>query len=165
MFFWFGGIQKTISKVIMKMSRLKGIITFIMIMLLNALPLPITLNAFRPDLFLVWLIIINYNSDPRTDCLCYSWVIGMLANVYYDLPLGSIAIIYVSLSYIFGIFFSKGFSLLRQNIFIVASIVVTQALMLMLAAGEIKLIDAGVLLPGTSITVIGWYCYVFLLRK
>ena len=149
----------------MVIKMIKGIIIFVMIMLLNALPLPITLNAFRPDLFLVWLIIVNYNSDPRADCLCYSWGIGMLANIYYDLPLGSIAIIYVSLSYIFGIFFSKGFSLFRQNIFIVASIVVIQALMLMPAAGEIKLIDPWVLLPGASITVIVWYCYVFLLRK
>lgn len=125
-------------------------------MLLSVFPVPVDLITFKPDWFLIWLIAINYKNHE--DCLVYSWVVGLLANIYYDLPLGSIAIIYVSLSYIFSIYFNKGLSVWQQNLFIVSAITVVEGFMMLLGAGKVEFTDLPSYLPVVSITVIVWYC-------
>jgi rod shape-determining protein MreD len=147
------------------MNSIKGIIIFIVVMLLSSLSLPLTLSAFKPDLFLLWLLAISYNNNQQEDYLCYAWVIGLLANIYYDLPLGSIAIIYVSLSYIFIIYFDKNFELWQKNIFIAASIAVVEGIMFIIRAGQVEFANMIEILPGVLITVIVWYCYIYFLSN
>ena len=146
-------------------NSLKVIIVFIIVMLLSVLPLPVAWSAFKPDLFLLWLLAINYDNSSEQDSLCYSWVVGLLANIYYDLPLGSIAIIYVSLSYIFTIYCNKSFASWQKNIFIIASIAAVEAIMLVIRSGSAELTNDPGLLPVILITAIVWYCYVYLFNN
>lgn len=71
--------------------RLPVIITFIVGLMLAIMPLPDSLQAFRPD-WLALLVIYWAMQLPRTWSAGYAWIIGIVLDVSYGTLLGQHAL-------------------------------------------------------------------------
>lgn len=71
--------------------RLPVIITFIVGLMLAIMPLPDSLQAFRPD-WLALLVIFWAMQLPRTWSVGYAWIIGIVLDVSYGTLLGQHAL-------------------------------------------------------------------------
>jgi rod shape-determining protein MreD len=71
--------------------RLPVIITFIVGLMLAIMPLPDSLQAFRPD-WLALLVIYWAMQLPRTWSVGYAWIIGIVLDVTYGTLLGQHAL-------------------------------------------------------------------------